>query len=160
MNVFDTAVKAFNKGAYSNSTTSLASVMHADIVMNKVDDPTAKPFAGKRNVISYLNSHQSALLPQFNYLPKSRFPFITNPPIEAPPNTDNAGSTALHAQISGIGTYQDISLAGPGQAITTPDYVRYFFLFRREDTSHPWRLVHATATPYKPKSRNRRKDRR
>jgi hypothetical protein len=65
-------------------------------------------------------------------------------PHEGPHDTDHK-SNVKHAQINGIGKYQDISIAAPGQAVIDPYPVRYYFMFRKEASS--WLLVHAVATP-------------
>jgi len=139
MATFAGAVSAFNSGDY---ITSLKPLLHKHVVMNQVDDPKAPPHAGIDNVTNYLVGTQSTLLPQFAYVGD---PEIVYGPVEAPANTDDPASQALHGQISGIGTYQDDK-----QKPATLTYVRYFFLFRRESPKNSWLLVHAVATPYKP----------
>jgi len=141
MTAFSYAVSAFNSGDYSNS---LKPLLHRHVVMNQVDDPTAPPRAGIDNVIEYLVTTQSKSLPQFHYVPDASDPIMYGP-VEAPKDTDGAAAHVLHAQISGIGTYQDFK-----NDPTTLTHVRYFFLFRRESLRDSWLLVHATATPYKP----------
>jgi hypothetical protein len=140
MTAFGYAVSAFNSGDYSNS---LAPLLHKHVVMNQVDDPSAPAHAGIADVINYLVGTQSTLLPQFGYVPTIDDPLISKPK-EAPRDTDGAAAQVLHAQISGIGTYQD-DKNNP----KTLEHVRYFFLFRREDPGSSWLLVHAVATPYK-----------
>jgi hypothetical protein len=135
---FEQAVSAFNSADY---TGSLGSLLHPDVVMNEVDDPKAPPHAGKNDVLTYLNNTQSSKQPQFFYVDTSD-PKIDGPN-EAPGDTDNKPNVR-HAQVNGIGKYQDISVTAPGQNITAPFYVRYYFLFRKEAS---WLLVHATATP-------------
>jgi len=54
--IFEQAVSAFNSGDY---TGSLGPLLHADIVMNEVDDPQAPPHSGKNEVLNYLTSTQS-----------------------------------------------------------------------------------------------------
>jgi len=137
--IFEQAVSAFNSGDY---TGSLGPLLHADIVMNEVDDPQAPPHSGKNEVLNYLTSTQSTKKPQFRYV-DSADPGIRGP-FEGPHDTDNKPNTK-HGQISGIGKYQDISVAAPGQDLTDPFLVRYFFLFRKEAGS--WLLVEAVATP-------------
>jgi hypothetical protein len=141
MTAFNYAVSAFNSGDYS---TSFKPLLHKHVVMNQVDDPKAPPHAGIDNVIHYLVRTQSTLLPQFGYVPDPNDPLIYGPK-EAPEDTDGAAAQVLHAQINGIGTYQDVK-----NDPKTLTHVRYFFLFRRESPGASWLLVHAVATPYKP----------
>jgi hypothetical protein len=147
LSTFQDAVIAFNDGDYDTTSASLSARSHDDVVMNKVDDPRALPFSGRHDVFTYLNTYQKAPLPQFNYKPDSTNPTDVSTmkgPDEAPVGTDTKAGV-LHAQISGIGKYQDVSGKGTNKNVTDPYYVRYFFLFRRESNS--WQLVHATATP-------------
>jgi hypothetical protein len=140
MTAFRYAVDAFNSGYYSKS---LAPLLHNNVVMNQVDDPKAPPHAGIDNVIKYLVKTQSVPLPQFYYVPAGD-PYMDGPK-EAPEDTDGAAGQVLHAQINGIGKYQDVKNDN-----TTLKYVRYFFLFKRNSPNDDWLLVHATATPYTP----------
>ena len=139
LRTFEQAVSAFNSGDY---TGSLGPLLHADVVMNEVDDPEASPHNGKSEVVDYLTNKQSSKKPQFFYVDPDD-PVVEGP-FEGPPDSDHKPNTK-HAQISGIGKYQDISVAGPDQDVTEPFLVRYYFLFRKE--AGAWLLVEAVATP-------------
>lgn len=112
----------FNSGKYDQ----LAPLLRPDVIMKKVDDPDS--VVGIGNVISYLNSQQKPLLPQFDPDGVSEFP--------------QPSDAAMHGVISGQGTYQDISI-GPGSTLPFP--VRYSFTFTRKNTSAMWLLIHASA---------------
>ncbi len=142
LQAFAQAVSAFNSADY---TGSLGPLLHPDVEMNEVDDPTQPPHSGKPNVLDYLNTKQGSKKPQFFYVDPLD-PRVIGP-FEGPPDTDHKPNTK-HGQISGVGKYQDISIAAPGQDVTDPFLVRYDFLFRKEAGS--WLLVMAVATPMEP----------
>ncbi len=129
---FNNAVGFFNNGNYN----TLLQYLHDTIIMKRVDDPTS--VIGVGNVIAYLNGLQAPLRPVFTPTTQTEW--------SPTANSDNA----VHANMSGSGTYQDNSLAytdvlGNPHLPSTAFPVQYVFTYRRKTTSDFWLLVNATA---------------
>ncbi len=127
---FENVVKQFNACSKKEDYDNLRSLLHPNIIINKVDDltpPTA--FATLDKVITYLKETQTGKFPRLNQKSTEETP------------SDSSQSTL--AQVSGLAGYKDKS------SDTSELSVRYFFTFTRERPNDVWLLSNACASAAK-----------